>query len=160
MSDIHFELLNNPRGENGEMGPLKCDVCSKKSTYYLDIIDELSFEESILWICKSCLTKGIKFIDESITDDIKSVSKGQEIDEDMKVEYDFSNGKRGAISPKIKIIKNMAKCGLCDDIIESTFRHDFVECKCGAIFVDGGKDYLRRGGDFKNIIEMSVSVSK
>jgi len=56
---------------------------------------------------------------------------------------------------KVKIIRNMAKCKLCGDVIESTFRHDFVRCKCGAIFVDGGKDYLRRGGESDNIIEMS-----
>lgn len=58
---------------------------------------------------------------------------------------------------KVKIIKNMAKCRLCGDTIESKFRHDFVRCKCGAIFVDGGKDYLRRGGEINNIIEMSES---
>lgn len=43
------------------------------------------------------------------------------------------------------IIRNSAKCLTCGDEIESTFRHDFVSCTCGAIFVDGGKDYLRRG---------------
>ena len=53
------------------------------------------------------------------------------------------------------IIKNKAQCGLCKDIIESTYRHDFKECKCGAIFVDGGKDYLRRGGELDDIIELS-----
>ena len=58
---------------------------------------------------------------------------------------------------KTRIIRNMAKCALCGDIIESKFRHDFVRCKCGAIFVDGGKDYLRRGGKINNIIEMSES---
>lgn len=43
-----------------------------------------------------------------------------------------------------KIIKNTIKCNLCGDIIESTFRHHFVTCSCGAVSVDGGKDYLRR----------------
>jgi hypothetical protein len=52
---------------------------------------------------------------------------------------------------------NKAQCGVCKDIIESKHRHDFVYCKCGAIFVDGGKDYLRRGGDLNNIIELSKS---
>lgn len=42
-------------------------------------------------------------------------------------------------------LKNKAQCRKCKDIIESKFRHDFVECKCGEIFVDGGKDYHRRG---------------
>jgi len=54
-----------------------------------------------------------------------------------------------------KIIRNRAKCKLCREVIESHNRHDFVQCKCRAIFVDGGKDYLRRGGDPDNIIELS-----
>ena len=44
-----------------------------------------------------------------------------------------------------KIIKNVIRCNLCGDIIESTYRHDFVTCKCGCCSVDGGLDYLRRG---------------
>lgn len=43
-----------------------------------------------------------------------------------------------------KIIKNAIQCKLCGEIIESTYRHDFVQCKCGACAVDGGHDYLRR----------------
>lgn len=53
------------------------------------------------------------------------------------------------------IMKNKAQCVKCKDIIESLYRHDFKQCKCGAIFVDGGKDYLRRGGKFEDIIELS-----
>lgn len=56
---------------------------------------------------------------------------------------------------KIKIIRNRAKCKICRDIIESLHRHDFIYCKCKSIFVDGGKDYLRRGGDPEDIIELS-----
>ncbi len=44
-----------------------------------------------------------------------------------------------------KIIRNMVKCNLCGDVIESTYRHDFVTCGCGRCSVDGGTDYLRRG---------------
>lgn len=44
-------------------------------------------------------------------------------------------------------MKNIAKCAKCDDIIESKFRHDFVRCKCGAIAVDGGNDYIKRSGN-------------
>ena len=43
-----------------------------------------------------------------------------------------------------KIIKNAIQCKLCGEIIESTDRHDYVECKCGACAVDGGRDYLRQ----------------
>ena len=49
---------------------------------------------------------------------------------------------------KPRIIKNMIRCNLCDDVIESKTAHDFQQCSCGAVFVDGGLDYLRRG--FKN----------
>ena len=38
------------------------------------------------------------------------------------------------------------RCLKCKDIIESKQRHDFVRCRCGALFVDGGDDYLRMGG--------------
>lgn len=43
-----------------------------------------------------------------------------------------------------KILSNKAKCLLCNDIVESTHRHDFRSCSCGNISVDGGLDYLRR----------------
>ena len=45
-----------------------------------------------------------------------------------------------------KIIRNSARCRRCGDEVESRYRHDFVSCSCGAIFVDGGHAYLRRGG--------------
>lgn len=51
---------------------------------------------------------------------------------------------------------NKAKCKVCDDVIESKHRHDFVRCSCGEISVDGGKDYLKRSAkNFDNLIEMS-----
>lgn len=43
-----------------------------------------------------------------------------------------------------KIIKNAIQCKLCGDIIESTYRHEYIQCKCGACALDGGHDYLRR----------------
>lgn len=46
------------------------------------------------------------------------------------------------MAPRIKT--NKAKCLQCEEVIESTHRHDFVTCKCGSVSVDGGKDYLRR----------------
>jgi len=44
-------------------------------------------------------------------------------------------------------LKNKAKCLRCEGIIESESRHDMQSCKCGAIFVDGGPQYWRFGGD-------------
>ena len=49
-----------------------------------------------------------------------------------------------------KLIHNRIKCLKCGDIIESTYRHDFVRCSCGACFVDGGHDYMRVGGDIND----------
>ncbi len=43
-----------------------------------------------------------------------------------------------------KIIRNAIRCNHCGDVIESTYRHDYVQCSCGKVAVDGGKDYLRR----------------
>ena len=51
---------------------------------------------------------------------------------------------------------NKLMCKLCGDVIESKTRHDFVRCKCKSIYVDGGKDYFRRGGDARNMIDLSV----
>ena len=51
--------------------------------------------------------------------------------------------------PPAKIIRNRARCRCCDDIIESKGRHDFVQCSCEAIFVDGGTVYLHGGGEPK-----------
>lgn len=47
-----------------------------------------------------------------------------------------------------KLIKNAIKCNHCGDIIESKYTHDFRECSCGTVFVDGGLSYCRVG--FKN----------
>lgn len=43
------------------------------------------------------------------------------------------------------ILRNLARCTRCLDVIESKDRYDMVECQCGAIFVDGGRDFIRRG---------------
>ena len=51
---------------------------------------------------------------------------------------------------------NKAKCLICEDIIESRHRHDYVTCKCGNICVDGGRDYLRRGArEMDKFLELS-----
>lgn len=54
------------------------------------------------------------------------------------------------------VVKNAARCKKCGDHIESKHCHDWVSCSCGAIFVDGGLDYLRHGGDLDAIEDLSV----
>ena len=43
-----------------------------------------------------------------------------------------------------KIIRNAIRCNQCGDVIESTYRHEYVQCSCGKVAVDGGHYYLRR----------------
>ena len=45
---------------------------------------------------------------------------------------------------KEEIISNKIKCKKCGDIIESKSTNDYKRCSCGAVAVDGGKDYLKR----------------
>lgn len=59
------------------------------------------------------------------------------------------------------VVRNQCQCKKCGDIIESKHRHDFVSCKCGAIFTDGGRDYIRRGAqDLSDVIDMSESYEE
>jgi hypothetical protein len=52
---------------------------------------------------------------------------------------------------------NKAQCRACGDIIESKSVHDFVSCDCGAIFVDGGREYQRFGFDtLDNFWDLSI----
>jgi hypothetical protein len=67
--------------------------------------------------------------------------------------------RRFQMAKRKKPIKIRYKCALCDDIIVSMHRHDFVMCKCGAIYVDGGDDYTRLGGELYNIL-MEVEENK
>lgn len=56
----------------------------------------------------------------------------------------------------MKIILNKIRCKKCNDIIESKTVNDFKKCKCGAIAIDGGKQYLKRLGKLEDIEELSV----
>ena len=57
----------------------------------------------------------------------------------------------------IKIITNKIQCKNCGDIIESTYTHDWVECSCGRVSVDGGHEYMKRSfkeeGDYIELSE-------
>jgi hypothetical protein len=39
------------------------------------------------------------------------------------------------------MVRNVAKCKVCEDIIESKHLHDYVVCKCGEIAIVGGEDH-------------------
>lgn len=58
---------------------------------------------------------------------------------------------------KKQIIKvNKVKCKKCGNIIESKTTNDLKRCSCGAVAVDGGKDYLKMMGNEENYEEMSI----
>jgi len=59
----------------------------------------------------------------------------------------------GVKSQKLKA--NRARCRRCDDTVESRAVHDYVECYCGAVAVDGGLEYLHRTGEPDDIEELS-----
>lgn len=44
-----------------------------------------------------------------------------------------------------KTLVRAYECPNCHDLVYSRARHDFRRCSCGAIFVDGGFDYVRLG---------------
>ncbi len=48
---------------------------------------------------------------------------------------------------------NAARCLDCGDVLVSRFRHDYKECSCGNLMVDGGNDYCRRGWKQESRIE-------
>lgn len=54
-----------------------------------------------------------------------------------------------------RIKRNVVQCLKCDQVIESTHRHDFRWCKCKGIAVDGGTAYLKRCGNLNGYKELS-----
>jgi hypothetical protein len=56
------------------------------------------------------------------------------------------------------ILRNAIECRKCGDTIESRSVHDFKFCSCGAVFVDGGREYLRWGGSLDDIIDRSEVI--
>lgn len=59
----------------------------------------------------------------------------------------------------MKILRNSVRCKKCKAHIESKYRHHYVQCGCGAVAVDGGKDYLKRTGNLEDIEETSIQTS-
>ena len=58
---------------------------------------------------------------------------------------------------KEEIISNKIKCKKCGDVIESKSTNDLKRCSCGAVAVDGGKDYLKRIGSEEDYEELSIT---
>jgi len=47
-------------------------------------------------------------------------------------------------------MRNIAKCKLCESIIESFHENDYVECKCGEISVSKGPSLICSAKDWNN----------
>ena len=45
------------------------------------------------------------------------------------------------------IIRNAVRCNKCQEVLQSTHVHDYVECMCQETMVDGGNEYFRYGGN-------------
>jgi len=55
------------------------------------------------------------------------------------------------------ILSNQARCLKCGDELYSAYTHDYKECSCGEIFVDGGRSYLRHGYNSRdNYMDLSI----
>lgn len=62
---------------------------------------------------------------------------------------------------KKQIIKgNKIKCKKCGNIIESKTTNDLKRCSCGAVAVDGGKEYLKRIGNDEEYEELSIMTEE
>ncbi len=64
-------------------------------------------------------------------------------------------------APRQKILRNRVKCNKCGDIIESESVYNFVTCKCGAVSIDGGHEYLKRSAKSpKDFHDLSVVIEE
>lgn len=62
---------------------------------------------------------------------------------------------------KKQIIKvNKIKCKKCGNIIESKTTNDLKRCSCGAVAVDGGKEYLKRIGNDEEYEELPIMTEE
>lgn len=86
--------------------------------------------------------------DLKVLERIKNRKKPQEKPEESeaKIGYDFDK----------RIIRNMAQCLKCKDVITSYHTHDYKTCTCGEMSVDGGTSCLKRSGEIYNCKELSI----
>jgi hypothetical protein len=59
-----------------------------------------------------------------------------------------------------KITWNAICCIWCKEVLVSTHVHDFKQCHCGSVGVDGGNEYLRRIGNPDDYIELSTYAER
>jgi hypothetical protein len=62
--------------------------------------------------------------------------------------------------PEKRLILNQVKCNICNDIITSKHRHDYVSCTCGNVHCDGGLDYAKRSFKTPDFTDMSICADE
>jgi len=58
---------------------------------------------------------------------------------------------------------NAITCSKCSDTIYSRVRHDCRSCSCGKVYIDGGFDYLRVGGEeavHTKVFKLKIKATK
>jgi predicted Abi (CAAX) family protease len=58
------------------------------------------------------------------------------------------------------ILSNQVRCNKCGDEPFSAHVHDFKQCSCGNVAVDGGMEYLRRVGNLLDYTDMSIEIPR
>lgn len=67
----------------------------------------------------------------------------------MKSEYKIGNQETHKV-----LTRNAVKCLVCNTILESKHRHNYVQCSCpNEVATDGGLDYIRHIGKNLDLIE-------
>ena len=75
-SGFRFNLIDNPRTEDGGFGSLRCTVCKSKTTMLLQITELENQEyDSTLTVCKGCLNWMIELINKGMINEI--IKKGE-----------------------------------------------------------------------------------
>lgn len=83
-SGFTFNLISNPRTEDGGFGLLRCTLCKAKTTMLLQITDSGNHEyDGSLTVCKGCLSWMIELIDSGIINEIKRLKEGKDIAKDI-----------------------------------------------------------------------------
>lgn len=101
---------------------------------------------------------GSSYIRQNVLMEIKDGSKSpskRKLTKDEKALHDGWGGDRiQVVNNPFEALKlfgikpdNRIQCLNCKQIIESLHRHDYKQCKCGKVAVDGGSDYMKRTGE-------------
>ena len=68
----------------------------------------------------------------------------------------YLNNENEGCEDRSVIVFNAVGCRECKTVAISRSVHDYSSCKCGAVAADGGRNYIRRTGEFSNSIDLSI----